>query len=172
LLLAIFRSRIVNEYELPGEVTIHRSKKEKGELIPGPKINDFKLTLTQGETIFVLYDDRVHVVPGGAGRGARVTGGRSVFAVGGRAGPGEMDERLNVKAGDGLGGSAYGVNVIGSGGEAYGGNAESFAPHTVVESGAAVGGDLVHKYANSVAHTFDKDGTSKKYSSSRRDKDA
>lgn len=146
MLVNAFRNKVRHDYELPGEVTIHRATRDDttGNLVAGPKITQTTITLKKNEKIFVLYDETKYVVPGGLGTGAEIVShsNQAAIAKGGVGTGGKMDKKKNVKGGDGIGGDGRGKSISGTGGEGYGAHVFSRARGATSEGGAGVGGDL------------------------------
>lgn len=137
-LLPVFIAKIRQEYELTGEVTIWRSKVDsRGRLVLGQQIREPKLVLTENETLFVMYDKTVEVIPGGVGTGAKGFKGlaQGGFGTGGSVTIGRNQCQVSV-GGDGLGGSLIGEKATGKGGDGWGGQVENG------EAGDGVGGDI------------------------------
>lgn len=136
MLLALFITTIQRQYELRGEITVWRSKIDKttGKLIRGQEIKDLKLNLIENETIFVIYDEEVDVVPGGVATGAIGNG----LAMGGIGTGGQITKGGNKIGGDGVGGNLIGKDAVGEagsgeGGTVYGGEAGAGAGGTILK---------------------------------------
>ncbi|KAJ0104452.1 hypothetical protein J7T55_010918 [Diaporthe amygdali] len=108
VLLKGFRTKIREKYRLPGEITIHRPAWNGTTRQWGlsPVITENELILKSGETIIVLYDERVQVAPGGYGTGADIRSGigTAALAEGGYGTGGKIDGFGNFKGGHGVGG--------------------------------------------------------------------
>ncbi|OIW25561.1 hypothetical protein CONLIGDRAFT_684108 [Coniochaeta ligniaria NRRL 30616] len=137
LLLDVFIARIQREYEVLGEITVWRSKIDgtTSTLIRGQEIKDLRLILIENETIFVIYDEKVDVIPGGVATGANGKG----LAAGGIGTGGRVTKDGDKIGGDGVGGNLIGKDAVGEGGRGQGGQVHDG------EAGGGAGGKVVKR---------------------------
>jgi hypothetical protein len=134
---------IAGRHEIKGDITVHRSKQvgTTRDMIADKEISGLRFTLTENETIFVLYDEKVEVIHGGVGLGAEAYGPGG-WAGGGHGRGGEIALDGTKTGGDGEGGNLIGRNAVGRGGDGVGAHVDGGT------AGAGVGGDVLRRDLN------------------------
>lgn len=174
VLFEIFKAQVRHDYEIKGTVAVYRATRDRatGRLVRGPEINQREFALTENEDILIINDEEKFVVPGGLGGGASIVSHTdpNALAKAGFGTGGKIDEARNVKGGDGVGGSARGIDIFGTAGAGYGGDVRPHPDGGSAEGGTGVGGEMVVEISSTRARQsgHGKQGKSSRNRSSSR----